>query len=173
MADIKCSSQNCTVHLQVMAEIEHIKEDILELKISIKDTVDVSKLDEMYRQVEEMKARIDRLTESDIRQTEALAGIHNVLSEFKEIHKCMRDDYSKLVDSQVETQNTVCKISGMLEASTKATEPAPSGPWYSQILKSKWVQIGGLIVIVAVVVLVASHWQDVIEIAKTWAVKPN
>lgn len=168
MAEIMCSSQNCRVHMQVISEIEQIKEDIKELKEALKDTVDTSRLDELYKQVNDMRARIDKLTESDIRQSEALAGIHNVLAEFKEIHKSMRDDYNRLVESQIETQKNVAEMTGIMKGSVNQSKGS-SGPWYVSLIKdNNWIQVAVFILVIFLICTVAFNWDDIMSLMHKW-----
>ena len=160
MAQTNCSSQNCLIHREVMGKIQDIKKELEQIQLRIKEKVDKDELGELNRQVENMKTKIDKLTESDIRHSEILTGIHGVLDEFKEIHKDMREDYGKLLKSQIETQSNLSEITGMIKA-----EKEDNAPWYISFIKNNnWVQISLFIVVLLFSFIVITKWSDVMDI---------
>jgi len=171
MADYKCSSESCLVHREVISKIEGLERVIHDIQDSLKDKVDLDRLEVTLRQLDEMKSQIGKLSEADIKHSEAVAGICATLAEFKDIHREMKNDYNKLSDAYISTSNSISQLMGILKGKAetgelKLKEDEIKFPWYIKILKLKPVTYLAIVVVTLVFGTIIFNWGDVVEILK-------
>ena len=171
MADYTCPSESCLVHREVIVRIECLEREIHEMQENFKDKVDNQRLEVTLRQLDEMKAQISKLSEADIKHSEAVAGICATLAEFKDMHKEMRNDYNKLSDAYVNTSNSISQLAGLLKGKAEVgglqvKEEEIKFPWYIKILKLKPAVYFGIALLIVIACTLIFGWADIVAILK-------
>lgn len=172
MADVRCPSESCLVHREVIVRIEALEREIRAMQDNLKDKVDTDRLELTLRQLEEMKTQISKLSEADIKHSEAVAGISATLLEFKEMHREMRDDYNKLSDAYITTSNSISQLMGILKGQAEAgqlkakEEDEIKFPWYIKILKLKPAVYFGITLLIVIACTLIFGWADIVSILK-------
>jgi len=169
------------VETEVLGRLKVLEDDVKELHAQLKDKVDNRKLDDIIerstKEIEELKKAVLRLNAADVKHSEALAGIHQILKGFKETQDLMRQDCNKLAECYTQSSVHIASITAILaerakkeeqKENTKIQVSTSSDPWYVRLIsKSKAFTYAIVALVTTVIWIILTHFEEIVALIQS------